>query len=228
MGMRNQKDFSLAETLLILVVAGIIGGAGCGMYMDRKEAGKRTDNAGSSPESSAEQTGRQKGQPAEPDETDGWAPYVSAEGKFSLRYPKNWVRPTNPEYCTPGLFMAGANAESVGECASDSFGQIYVSSTEGNHISAHKLATNAYPYQNITSQQAQADNIKGTRETGTAKGQMSEQFAMPGLPDGAKVVVYSFYAHGRTYIAQYTQRSGDPNVLRDFDLMVTKTLKFSN
>jgi len=226
--MRNQKDFSLVETLLILAVAGIIGRAGCGAYGDRKEAGKRTDNAGSASVSSAEQPGGQKGQPVEPDETAGWAPYLSAEGKFSLRHPKNWVRPTNPEDCTPGLFMAGANAESAGACASDSFGQIYVSSTEGDHISDHRLATNAYPYQNITSQQATADNIKGTRETGTAKGQMSEQFAMPGLPDGAKVVVYSFYAHGRTYTAQYTQRSGDPDVLRDFDLMVTKTLKFSN
>jgi hypothetical protein len=228
MSMRNQKDFSLVEALLILVVAGIIGGAGCGVYGGRKEAGKRTDNAGSASESTAEQTGRQKGQPSEPDVTAGWTPYISAEGKFSLRHPKNWVRPTNPEDCTPGLFMAGANAESAGACASDSFGQIYVSSTEGDHIGDHKLATNAYPYQNVTSQQAPADNIKGTRETGTAKGQMSEQFAMPGLPDGTKVVVYSFYAHGRTYTAQYTQRSGDPDVLRDFDLMVTKTLKFSN
>jgi hypothetical protein len=228
MSMRNQKEFSLVEALLILVVAGIIGGAGCGMYGDRKDAGKRTDNAGSASVSGAEQTGGQKGRPAEPDETAGWEPYISAEGKFSLRHPKNWVRPANPEDCTPGLFMAGANAESAGACASDSFGQIYVSSTEGDHISDHKLATNAYPYQNVTSQQAPADNIKGTRETGTAKGQMSEQFAMPGLPDGTKVVVYSFYAHGRTYVAQYTQRSGDPDVLRDFDLMVTKTLKFSN
>jgi hypothetical protein len=51
---------------------------------------------------------------------------------------------------------------------------------------------------------------------------------MTGLPNGAKVVVYYFYAHGKTYVAQYTQESGHPDVLRDFDLMVTRTLKFSN
>lgn len=71
------------------------------------------------------------------------------------------------------------------------------------------------------------DNIEGTRETGAAMGHMDEKFAVPGLPDGTKVVVYSFHAHGRTYVAQYTQRSSYPDVLRDFDLMVTKTLKFS-
>jgi hypothetical protein len=123
--------------------------------------------------------------------------------------------------------MAGADAKSVGQCASDNFGQIYVSSTEGRRLDEHKLATSNYPYQNIASRKATVDNIEGRRETGTAMGQTDAKFEMPGLPDGAKVVVYSFYAHGRTYVAQYTQRTGDPDVLRDFDLMVTKTLKFS-
>jgi hypothetical protein len=47
------------------------------------------------------------------------------------------------------------------------------------------------------------------------------------LPDLTKVVIYSFYANGRTYIAQYNQRIDDPDILPDFDLMITKTLKFS-
>jgi hypothetical protein len=227
MGMRNQTGFSSAELLLILVVVGIIGSVGCYANKARQEAGKSPDNASSASEPGAGQTGQQKSQPAEIDETADWTPYISAEGKFSLRHPKNWARPTEPELCTPGLFMAGADAESVGQCASDNFGQIYVSSTEGRRLDEHKLATSNYPYQNITSRKATVDNIEGWRETGTAMGQTDAKFEMPGLPDGAKVAVYSFYAHGRTYVAQYTQRTGDPDVLRDFDLMVTKTLKFS-
>ena len=108
--------------------------------------------------------------------------------------------------------MAGADANSVGQCASDNFGQIYVSSTEGRRLDEHKLATSNYPYQNITSRKATVDNIEGWLETGTAMGQTDAKFEMPGLPDGAKVAVYSFYAHGRTYVAQYTQRTGDPDV----------------
>jgi hypothetical protein len=225
--MRNQTGFSSAGTLLILVIVGIIGGAGCNAQKVRQEAGKNPDAAGSASEPGAGQTGQQKSQPAEIDETADWTPYISAEGKFSLRHPKIWARPTEPELCTPGLFMAGADAKSVGQCASDNFGQIYVSSTEGRRLNEHKLTTSNYPYQNITSRKATVDNIEGWLETGTAMGQTDEKFEMPGLPDGAKVVVYSFYAHGRTYAAQYTQRIGDPDVLRDFDLMVTKTLKFS-
>jgi hypothetical protein len=227
MGMRNQTGFSLAGLLLILVAVGTIGGAGCNAHKAQQGAGKSSDNASSASESGAKQIDQQKSQPAEIDETANWTPYISAEGKFSLRHPKNWARPTEPELCTPGLFMAGADAKSVGQCASDNFGQIYVSSTEGWRLNEHKLTTGNYPYQNITSRKASVDNIEGWRETGTAMGQTDEKFEMPGLPDGAKVVVYSFYAHGRTYAAQYTQRIGDPDVLRDFDLMVTKTLKFN-
>jgi len=38
----------------------------------------------------------------------------------------------------------------------------------------------------------------------------------------------SIYAHGRTYVVRYGQRIGERDILRDFDLMITKTLKFSN
>src|SRR5262249_21670517 len=86
-----------------------------------------------------------------------------------------------------------------------------------------------YPFQNITRQKVTVDNIEGAREAGTAMGQMdTEKFAMPGLPDDTKVVIYSFYAHGITYTAHYTQQVEEPDILRDFELMVTKTLRFSN
>lgn len=109
--MRNQTGFSSVGTLLILVVVGITGGAGWYAYSARQEAVKGPDYASNAAKSSAEQTKQQKGQPAETDETAGWAPYLSAEGGFSLRHPKNWVRPTDPERCTPGPFMAGAISE---------------------------------------------------------------------------------------------------------------------
>jgi hypothetical protein len=225
--MKNQKGLSLVEVLLILASAMIIGAVGC----SRQEAGKSQANAGGTTTPEAKQIQQQKVLPEKTDETADWITYVSPKGGFSLRHPKQWkVGPKQPQYCTDieSSFTAGANADLVAECGSEYFGQIFITSTEGNHLSDHKLATSLYPYQNITSQKVAIDQVEGSREAGAAKGQMDEKFEMPGLPDGAKVVIYSFYAHGRTYVAKYEQKNDDPDILRDFDLMITKTLKFSN
>jgi hypothetical protein len=225
--MRNRKGLRSVEALLILVIIVIIGGVGC----SRQEVGRSLGNAGEAWESRAKQSQQLRGRPERTDETADWITYVSSEGRFSLRHPKYWaVGPRHPQYCTDkgSFFMAGAGADFVAECGTEYFGQIYVSSKEGNQLSNHKLTASEYPYQNITSRKVTVDNIEGTRETGTAMGQMDEKFAMPGLPDGTKVVIYLLYAHGRSYVAQYTQRIGDPDILRDFDIMVTKTLKFGN
>jgi hypothetical protein len=226
--MRNQKSLSLVESLLTLVVIVIIGNVGC----SRQEAGKSLSHAGNASEPVAKQIQQQRSQPEKTDKTADWITYVGSESRFSLRHPKHWaVGAKQPQRCSERVrsdFTAGANAELVCDCGTEYFGQIYVSSTEGNHLSDHDLTTSEYPYQNITRQKVKVDNFEGARVSGTAMGQMDDKFAMPGLPDGAKVVIYSFYAHGRTYVAKYEQRIDEPDILRDFDLMVTKTLKFSN
>jgi hypothetical protein len=227
--MRNQKGLSSVEAWLILVIILNMSSVGC----SRWEAGKSQGAAGEASQIEAKQTPRQKVLPEEPDETADWITYVGAVSRFSLRYPKYWaVGHANPQNCIEAErsdFTAGANADLVADCGTEYVGQIYIYSNEGNELSSHKLTTDLYPYQDITSKKVMVDNIEGTREAGTAMGQMdAEKFAMPGLPDGTKVVIYSFYAHGRTYVARYGQRIGDPDILRDFDLMITKTLKFSN
>ena len=150
--MRTQKGLRLVEALLILVALIIIGNVGC----SRQEA-KSLDDVGSASESRGEQDRRQKGRPKEADETTNWVTCVNTEGRFSLRHPRYWVRPAEPEYCNPGLFMAGADEDSVGECASENFGQIYVLSEEGNQLGKYMLATDEYPYQNLTSQKVTVD-----------------------------------------------------------------------
>jgi hypothetical protein len=224
--MRNQKGLSLVEASLILVVIIIVGSVG----YSRQKAGKSIGNAGGTSESGVKQIRQQKGWPEKTDETANWVTYVSTEDRFSLRHPKNWaVGPAKPHYCYGSLFFtAGASPELVGECGTCYVGQIYVYSTEGNKLSNYKLRTGEYPYLDITSRKVTVDKIEGARETGTAMDHLEQEFAMAGFPDGTKVVIYLFYAHGRTYVAQYAQRIGDPDISRDFDLMITKTLKFSN
>ena len=206
-----------------------MGSVGC----SRREASKSQGAASEASQIEAKQTPQQKVLPEKIDETADWITYVGSVSRFSLRYPKYWaVGHANPQNCTDAErsdFTAGASADLVADCGTEYVGQIYIYSNEGNELSSHKLTTNLYPYQNIASKKVTVDNIEGTREAGTAMGQMDdEKFGMPGLPDGAKVVIYSFYAHGRTYVATYNHRIGEPDILRDFDLMITKTLKFSN
>ncbi|MBO0783939.1 MAG: hypothetical protein J2P37_34465, partial [Ktedonobacteraceae bacterium] len=83
-------------------------------------------------------------------------------------------------------------------------------------------------YLNFTRQKVVVDSVEGTRETGMVRQDDNELDIEHPLPDRTKVVIYLFYAHGRTYLAQCQQRIDDPDVLRYFDLMVTKTLKFGN
>lgn len=222
--MRNQKGLSSVEALLVFVIILNMVSVGC----SRREAGKSQGAASEASQIEAKLIPQQNVLPEKTDETVDWRAYVGSVSRFSLRYPKYWaVGHANPQNCTEAarsVFTAGANADLVADCGTEYFGQIYIYSNEGNELSNHKLATDLYPYQNITSKKVTVDNIEGTREAGTAMGQDDEKFAMPGLPDGTRVVIYSFYADGRTYVARYEQRIGDPDISRDFDVMVTKTL----
>jgi hypothetical protein len=230
--MRDQKRLGLVETLLILVIIIIIGN----VDYSRQKAGKSQAIASEASQIGVKRPPQQKGLPEKTGETADWITFVSPQGGFSLRHPKSWaVGFSQPQYCFGyGVsdFVAGANADLVAECGSEYNGQIYVSSKEGNHFGKHKLEIDKDFYRDMNSRKVTVDNIEGARESGTANGQFSEKYEekniLPGLPDGTKVVIYSFYTHGRTYVAEYNHRIGEPDILRDFDLMITKTLKFSN
>jgi len=138
--MRTQKGLRLVEALPILMVVIIIGNVGC----SRQEAGKGPDNATAASEpgarqiqqqrsrsekkdETAEQIQQQKDQPEKKDETANWVTYVSSKGEYSLRHPKSWaVGPKNLRFCAdPGrTFAAGADADFVGDCGTEYFGQV--------------------------------------------------------------------------------------------------------
>ncbi|HKX30708.1 MAG TPA: hypothetical protein VJ302_23665 [Blastocatellia bacterium] len=251
MGIR--KGLNSVEALLILVIIVSIGDLGC----SRSAAGNSPSLAGGAgepvaqrlqpPAGQPEKTGEtaaqvqpSAGPPEQKDETANWLTHVSPKGGFSLRYPNNWAvgpswygqePPSDPNYppcIMDTFFTAGADGELVAECASEYFGQIYVSFEEGDQVRARRISTGVYPYLHLASRKVTVDNVEGTRETGTAMGHDAPQFSMPDLPDDTKVIVYVFYTRGRTYIAKYAQRVDEPDISRDFDLMITKTLKFNN
>lgn len=217
--MKKDKGFGLIQTLAVIIVVAVIATAGGFVYKHNH----KTNNVNTTSKSA---TNTNTPQPVDP--TASWTTYSSQTGKFSLRYPSSWQQPTNKEMCTPGLFdralYLGPDAQSVLKCATSYFGQIYVSSIEGDKQSSYSLGSG---YTDVSTQDVIVSGIAGSRISATTSGLSGEG----GYKDGTKVVEYLFYTNGNTYVAHYIQAPAGStpsrNVLSDFDLMVTKTLRFS-
>lgn len=217
----NQSGFSGVEGLLIIVIVAIVGFAGWWVYKSKNDINKTQQNtaqaAGDAQKAAPKMVATK---PAATDPTADWTPYSNKGGKFSLKYPKTWVTAALPDACTPGLLLIGPSSASVGHCGSDNFGEMSVSSVSGDDRSNDPLANG---FTNVTKESVTVDGTQGTKVSGTAKGQPN---AIGSLPDGTKEVGYIFYTNNRTYNATYIQGSSYPDVLSDFNLMITKTLKF--
>ncbi len=220
--MKKNQGFGLIEGLLILLIIGILAGVGWFVWQSKKNTDKNLNSAaqteikaGSSKKATAT---------VEKDPTADWVAYSNKEGSFSLKHPKTWVKASNPELCNPGLLLIGADENSVGKCATESFGQMSVSSAEGNYTAEQALASG---YTDVTQETVTVEGVSGTKYSGSASGQMLGE-GPGGLADGTKVTKYVFYTNSRTYTATYIKASSYPDALSDFNLMVTKTLKFSS
>jgi hypothetical protein len=221
---RNQGGFSVVAGLLIFIIVAIIGGTGWYVMQANKNTDATLNKAGlGTATKSAKKTAPAPAPQADP--TANWTAYSSQSGQFSLKYPSTWVKSANNQYCdNNGFLLLGPNTQSVGHCQSDNSGQMYITSLTGDKRDENKLSGSIFP--DLLSKVVSVDNVQGERLSGTSNG--SGQGIGYGTDDkGAKVVIYLFYTNGQTYVASYYQNNY-PDVLGDFDLMVTKTLKFSS
>lgn len=219
--MSNQKGFSPIQILLVLIVLGLIGGTGYYVWQSRNKTNATLEQTAKS-QGEAQKTDTKK---AAADTTADWVTYTSTGGVFTLKHPKAWAAAKSPELCSENLVLFGANASSVGTCASENGGQISVSSAEGTLDDEYALSTTQYT--GIKSTVLAVDGIQGSRSEGVAQDQMTGE-GPGGLADGTKVVQYIFVANNnRTYLARYVQAAGYPDALADFDTMISKTLMFS-
>ena len=213
----NEKGFGVLGLLLIILTILLIGVAG--WYVWNKQ---QKDDATSKTTSSASGKKAAESGAAEKDPTAGWIAYSNAPGDFSFRHPSTWVRASNLDLCSPELILLAGDASSVGTCASEHFGQMGVHSTAGDTRVNYRIATG---YEDITETAVTVRGVTGTKQTATAIGQEGE--GSGALPDGTEVVQYVFFTHDRTYVATYFQQPSYPDVLSDFNLLVTRTLRFS-
>jgi hypothetical protein len=214
----NQKGFISMEVFLIIVVLALVGGTGYFVY----QATKKTNDTFTAAAKAADSTPLTNGTKADTaDPTSRWIPYTSSAGKYSLRYPNSWKTATHPEACEPSIFLVGPDADSVGICGSDGLGQIVFSSVDGEQVGA-------YGGENFTTNSKKdvtIDGATGQRITGT----YTSETEGIGYPKGTTEVTYLFSTNGKLYRATYDQEPSGPlsnDALADFDLIVTKTLKF--
>ena len=221
---KNTKGFAVVELLLIVLTLVVIGVAGyfVAKHVDTK---KKVAPASQSTATSTSTTSKSSTPKTVADPTLKWTPYSNKAGMFSFRYPATWVQASSPELCGDGLVLLGPNVSSVGKCGSESFGEVYIASVAGDQRAQDDLDTTLY--KSISQVKVTVSGVAGIRETGVAEGQQSS----PGvgtLPDGTKVVTYIFYTNSRTYTLNYYQSPTYPDVMSDFDLLVTNTFKFSS
>lgn len=218
---QNQKGFGIIEGLLIIVVISIIGGAGYYVYQANKATNESLNNTGNS--ETAKQENEKSAETEEADPTEGWKEYVSTEGKFSFKYPANWLTADSPELCSEGTVMIAPTKETLGKCASDFGGQVLLSMYTGNETEAFRLRSDQY--KNLTETKVEVDGVSGTRQAGVYSPDQEPQGMGPVV--GTEEILYVFEVDGNVFSAQYGQRPGFPDVKKEFDLIVTKTLKFN-
>lgn len=215
MKINKQHGFSVVEGLLIFIIIGIIGGTGWYVVNANKNADDTLNNAGL-----GNATKTSKDPTPKSDPTAGWTSYSNKEGKYSLKYPSNWVKASNPEACTEGTFLLGPTESSVGKCATDGGGQMmfYSFSVESGPMGL----TDEY-YDDIKTESVTVNGVKGERQSGT----YTYEGEGIGPEKGTKAIEYIFKTNGLIYKAVYSQQPSFPDVQKEFDLIVTKTLKFS-
>jgi hypothetical protein len=154
--------------------------------------------------------------PADP--TLGWTPYRDTVDHFSLRYPPGWQQRTCLGSPHTALFL-GPSADALALCNSGFVGQMSVAAIPGDERATYHVTGTGAASASIT-----VDGVSGTRETATASA------TDLGPPAGTRLVAYLFYTGGMTYRCSYAQAPSGPtstDVLADFDLMVTRTFRFS-
>jgi hypothetical protein len=215
----NQAGFSAVEIILVIALVAALGAIGWLVYKNQKKPATTTTTTVSTKSATAPAPAAK----TEVDPTAGWTAYSSKTGEFNLKYPSSWVQASNKSMCSDDLLLLGANAASVGRCASDGGGQILITSAKGNVLTNYELDSSSYP--DLKTEAVTINGVTGKKQSGTFKAPPEGMGIGPS--DGDKTVAYTFYTNGHTYYASNSIKSTYPDVLNDFNLIVTKTLKFT-
>jgi hypothetical protein len=225
----NQKGFGAVEAFLILVIIGIIGGAGWYVMKANKnidDTNKKTITIGTSALTGKPKSSSPIVQKSIPKDSDNWLLVESTGNKYKLNIPDGW------------------------KLTKDTSSDQIVSSTDPNDITYSKgtkatittrefggtdaplrfiIFTADAPIKFIGSTPTQSEfindaGIKGSKYFET-HGPREANDIGPGPIEGQKSYDYEFLNKGKYVRAEYQILPGDPNNLQYVELAL-KTLKF--
>jgi hypothetical protein len=131
-----------------------------------------------------------------------------------------WVTDSHPDHCEDKTFLLGPTADTAGSCGSDNISQMSFYSFT---VESGPQGLSEQYYDNITTDSVIVGGVKGERQSGTYN---YSGFGL-GPEKGTKTIEYTFKTNGIIYKATYEQQPNFPDVQKEFDLIVTKTLKFT-
>lgn len=205
----NQSGIAHVAAILVVVVLAIIGVVGWKVWKNNDD--KKSNSSSSNQTVSSASNSKTKSTQAT-DPSAKWKAYSTKDTKLSLKYPETWVAAANPNTCTDGLYLLGANSSSVGECGTNNFGQITIASRQ-NQICGD-LSSESW---NVTAKEdITVDKVAGIKQTATSK-----------TSNSTIITQYCFKPSDTAYILSYTKTPTYPDVLSDFNTVVTKTVSFN-
>lgn len=217
----SQKGIAHLGLILLVVVALLALG---GWYV-WKQTSKKDNASGSTSQSTDKSSSdEKKTEKKKADTTSDWVTYSNAEGAFSFKHPSKWVFAANPENCSDGLVLFAPTTDTLGKCATEFGGQMQVSSADGDVRDVYKFKEPYY--KDVTDESVTVQDVEGNKYSTTVMG-MEDEVVIGSMPDNTRLVRYVFFVNEKTYIASYVQEPEYPDVLSDFNLLVTKTFKFS-
>lgn len=220
---KNQKGFSSVEILLLIVIIGILCGAGYFVYNSQNTTNTALGDATISESDPKKTVKNNEDIQDKGEETVGWKTYSSQVGQFSFKYPSEWLTAIDPDACEEGIVLLAPTQESLGICGSGFGGQVAVWSDNGNYMELHDL--NDGGYKDVTATDITVAGVQGKKYTGVTIDQPDAE-VQSSEPIDTKAILYVFYTNEKTYVAAYGQAPDYKDITEDFETMVTKTLTF--
>jgi hypothetical protein len=154
-----------------------------------------------------------------PDPVLKWTTYIVADGNYKFRYKPGWYVASGGDY-SPGAAYLDTKPIPAGEGAF----RMSIQSHAGDHTAdaASGLTGISLADRVDRTETVDVDGVTGTRVELTA----TRESEMQPPVKGEKDIVYNFYANGMTYSAYYSQQPGQPDLSKDFDEMIKKSLQF--
>ena len=222
----NQKGFGGVETLLIVVIIGLIGFVGWYVYHAMKntnsayKAATTTSNTASpkfsSKKAKKSTTTTTKASPTG-DVTASWTAIKSPDGSFSFKAPTSWVSLTcEKSGGSASTVYIASSASTLAACQSDNTGEADLTMTADNSAGAapQKQGTD----QSFSSESFTLNGTKGYKATEVTG-------ANDALLPNTKIITYSFLSKGKSFFAIYRQAKNATNDTATFDQIV-QTWKF--